>query len=124
MKILLDTHALIWAAVDPARLSERANEVIVDAHNDVYVSAVSAWEIAIKRAKGLLRFPDLDERMLSELRFMELPISIRHGAVVGGLPMYHRDPFDRMLVAQARFDDMTIVTRDPLIAAYDVRTCW
>lgn len=124
MKILLDTHALIWAAVDPDRLSERAEEVIVDSRNDVYVSAVSAWEIAIKRAKGLLRFPDLDDRVLRALRFMELPVSIHHGSAVGRLPIHHRDPFDRMLVAQARSESMTIVTRDSMITAYDVRTCW
>lgn len=124
MKILLDTHALIWAVADPGRLSERAVEVIVDSDSDVYVSSVSAWEIAIKRAKGLVRFPDLDDGMLRELRFVELPVSIRHGSAVGGLPMHHRDPFDRMLVAQARSEGMTIVTRDPMFAAYDVRTYW
>lgn len=113
-----------WAVADPRRLSERAVEVIVDSDNDVYVSAVSAWEIAIKRAKGLLRFPDLDDGMLCELRFVEPPVSIRHGSAVGQLPMHHRDLFDRMLVAQATLESMTIVTRDPMFTAYDVRTYW
>ena len=124
MRLLLDTHALIWAATDPARLSERAASAIADPEHDVFVSAASAGEVGIKRARGRLRFPDVDAAMLAALQMHELPISLRHAVEVGGLPQHHRDPFDRMLVAQARVDAMTVVSRDRLLAAYDVAVLW
>lgn len=94
MKVLLDTHALIWSAVDPSRLSARAAEVIVDQDNYVYVGAVSVWEISVERAKRLLRFPEADHRMLSAMRFTELSVSIRHASAVGHPLAHHRDPFE------------------------------
>lgn len=124
MRLLLDTHALIWAAADPDRLSGRAAEAIADPGNDVHVSAVSAWEVAIKRARGRLRFPDVDTGLLRTLRFAGLPIALEHAVEVGRLPVHHRDPFDRMLVAQARTDDLTLVTRDRLLEPYDVALWW
>jgi PIN domain nuclease of toxin-antitoxin system len=124
VRLLLDTHALIWAATDPERLSERAAAAISDPDNDVYVSAVSGWEVAIKRARGRLRFPDVDRRLLAAMQLSELPVTLAHASEVGGLPGHHRDPFDRMLVAQARSDQLTIVSQDRALAAYDVALHW
>lgn len=124
MRLLLDTHALIWAASDPDRLSDRAASAIVDPRNDVYASSVSGWEVALKRARGRLRFPDVDETMLAALRLMELPVSLRHTSELAALPDHHRDPFDRMLVAQARTEGLTIVSRDRLLGRYDVDLRW
>ena len=124
MRRLLDTHALIWAAADPARLSAAAAEAIRDPENDVYVSAVTAWEVAIKRAVGRLRFPDVDRELLSSLRFAELPISLDHAAEAGRLPPHHRDPFDRMLIAQARVDGLVVVSADRSFEPYEVARRW
>lgn len=124
MKLLLDTHALIWAATDPDRLSPKAREAIGDTGNDVWVSAISGWEIVIKRARGRLTFPDPDRTMLRHLGFTELPIELAHAAEVGRLPDVHRDPFDRMLVAQARHERMKLVTADQTLAEYDVDRLW
>jgi PIN domain nuclease of toxin-antitoxin system len=124
VKLLLDTHALIWMAADPERLSPRAATAITDPGNDVFVSAVSGWEIAIKRARGKLRFPDPDRAMLATLRLRELPMSLRHAAMVATLPDHHRDPFDRMLLAQASADGLTLVSRDQAFAPYDATVLW
>lgn len=124
MKLLLDTHALIWMAADADRLSARAAEALADPANDVYLSAASGWEVAIKRSRGRLQFPDIDRQMADALRVTELPISLRHAAQVGALPDHHRDPFDRMLIAQAMADGLTVVTRDKAFDAYEVATYW
>ncbi len=124
MRLLLDTHALIWAASDPDRLSGRAAAAIIDADNDVYVSAVSGWEVAIKRARGRLQFPDVTPQMLAELRLIELPVTLRHASEIAALPDHHRDPFDRMLIAQSRAESLTVVSRDRAFADYDVALHW
>lgn len=124
MKLLLDTHTLIWAAADPERLPARLRASIADGANLVAVSAASAWEIAIKRARGRLRFPPVDDHMLTQGGFRALPIAIHHAAAVEMLPDHHADPFDRLLVAQAQTDDYVLVTRDPAIHQYDVTCLW
>lgn len=124
MKLLVDTHALIWAARDPGRLSERAHDELRNPENDVWVSAVSGWEIALKRARGRLRFPDPDRKMLSTLGFRELPVSLVHAAELAILPDHHRDPFDRMLIAQARHERFTLVSTDRVFDDYDVDLVW
>lgn len=124
MRVLLDTHALIWAAREPERLSDVAASAIVDPDNDVYVSAVSGWEVAIKRARGRLRFRDVDRAMLAALRLTELPVSLAHGVEAGSLPPHHRDPFDRMLVAQARAEQLVLLSRDLVFDAYEVPRRW
>lgn len=118
MNLLLDTHVLIWWLADPSRLSLRAQEAIGDGGNIVFVSAVSVWEMAIKAALGKLRRPDdLDAQMKRE-RFQELPLRHAHAHAVAQLRMLHRDPFDRMLIAQARAESLTLVTDDATVLGY------
>jgi PIN domain nuclease of toxin-antitoxin system len=120
--LLLDTHAFLWAIDNDPRLSQKAREAIVDGNNVVFVSAATAWEIAIKRSIGKLKAPDGD--YLEELRlhrFTPLNITSEHALAVENLPFHHNDPFDRMLVVQARLEDLILVTRDPRIMAYEVR---
>lgn len=120
MTVLLDTHALLWWLSDDRRLTKAARALIADPENTVLVSAVSAWEIAIKRALGKLSAPDnLADQMLSG-GLSELPITIADGMLAGALPRHHDDPFDRMLVAQARRNGLTVMTRDPTFASYGV----
>ena len=120
MRLLLDTHALLWALSDPERLAEAAREALRDGGNEVLGSAASAWELAIKRATGKLTAPDDLLEVTAAAGFDWLPISARHATVAGALPPHHRDPFDRMLVAQARLESLTLVTRDQRFAAYGV----
>jgi PIN domain nuclease of toxin-antitoxin system len=120
MNLLLDTHILLWWLDDPAQLSEAARTAIGDDANVVFVSAATAWEIVIKQGLGKLDAPDNLDEVLRECRFTPLPITIAHALAVQSLPMHHRDPFDRMLVAQAAAERMTIVTRDPKVLEYAV----
>ena len=120
MNLLLDTHILLWWLADDPGLSEKQRSAIADPANLVYVSAASAWEISIKKALGKLIAPnDLGAALIaSELE--QLPITVIHAEAVGGLPPHHRDPFDRMLIAQAGVEDLTVVTGDPMFAQYEV----
>ena len=124
MRLLLDTHALLWALSDPERLAEAAREALRDGGNEVLGSAASAWEIAIKAERGRLELPAPAERyvpyLVERYGFDVLPISLSHALRAGSLPPHHRDPFDRMLVAQARLESLTLVTRDQRFAAYGV----
>lgn len=120
MRLLLDTHTLLWWLADDPRLADPARSEIADPANDVLVSAASAWEIAIKAALGKLSLPDDLEEQLAGNSFSPLPILVRHALAVRDLPDHHRDPFDRLLVAQARIEDLTIVTADACIPRYDV----
>jgi PIN domain nuclease of toxin-antitoxin system len=101
MTLLLDTHVLLWWLCHPGQLSRHAKKAIQDGSNRVYVSAAVAWEIAIKKSLGKLSVPDDLEEMMDANRFITLPITIPHALAVLTLPDHHRDPFDRMLVAQA-----------------------
>ena len=120
MNLLLDTHILLWWLADDPGLSEKQRSAIADPANVVYVSAASAWEIAIKKALGKLIAPnDLGAALIaSELE--QLPVTVAHAEAVGRLPPHHRDPFDRMLIAQAGVEDLTVVTGDPVFAQYEV----
>ena len=120
MNLLLDTHVLLWWLDDPSQLSEAAGTAIRDGESIVWVSAATAWEIVIKKALGKLDAPDNLGEVLRECHFAPLPITIAHALAVLSLPMHHRDPFDRMLVAQARTEGMTVITRDPEILKYEV----
>jgi PIN domain nuclease of toxin-antitoxin system len=119
VRLLLDTHVVLsWLADDPALPDEI--KAMLDPEPDVYVSPATVWEVAIKQALGKLRAPlDLPERV-RDSGFADLPIRSEHAIVAGRLPMIHRDPLDRMLLAQARCEDLTLVTRDPDIQRYDV----
>lgn len=121
MRLLLDTHVLLWSLSNDPQLGRAARAAIVDPSNLALVSAVSAWEVAIKRGLGKLRAPADLAAQLRAHRFRELDVTVAHALAVQDLPRHHADPFDRLLVAQASIEDLTIVTRDPAIARYDVR---
>jgi PIN domain nuclease of toxin-antitoxin system len=122
LRLLLDTHVLLWWLADDPTLGGDARKAIADGEAVVTVSAASAWEISIKRAAGKLEAPDDLEAQLERQRFVPLPISIGHALRAGELPHHHDDPFDRVLVAQAELEGLTIVTRDENIARYAVAT--
>lgn len=124
MRLLLDTHALIWAVAEPARLPPSLHDLVADPATDVLVSAASAWEIAIKVSLDRLEFQPVDARLLDRFRFRLHPVALRHTSEVARLPLVHRDPFDRMLVAQARVDELVLASRDEVFADYDVMTRW
>lgn len=119
MRLLLDTHVLIWWD-EGAPLSEEAASAIREAEQ-VYVSAVTGWEITIKASLGRLETTRSVVDAVTESGFEELPVRLTHALAVEGLPWHHRDPFDRMLVAQAREEGLTLVSRDRALRRYDVR---
>lgn len=121
MKLLLDTHLLLWAAGDPDKLSARAKALLEDQDNVLLFSAASLWEITIKAGLGRADFqidPHLLRRGLIENGYQELPITSQHALMVGQLPDVHRNPFDRILVAQATVEGLLLLTHDPLVQAY------
>ena len=122
MNLLLDTHTLIWIFDANPTLSQGAYDAIADGQNEVFVSAVTAWEIAIKRSLGKLELRGDYKRGLELYRFTPLPISTDHALAVEALPQHHADPFDRLLIVQARLENLTLVTRDRRFDDYDVVT--
>ncbi|MBN3868699.1 type II toxin-antitoxin system VapC family toxin [Gluconobacter kondonii] len=121
MKLLLDTHLLLWAAGEPDRLSVRARALMEDQDNALVFSVASLWEITIKAGLGRTDFqidPHLLRRGLIENGYEELPVTGQHALAVGQLPDVHRDPFDRILVAQATVEGLLLLTHDPLVQAY------
>lgn len=121
MKLLLDTHLLLWAAGEPERLSPAARRLMKAADTELVFSAASIWEIVIKRILRRTNFqvdPRLLRRGLVENGYEELPIGSQHTVAIDGLPPLHRDPFDRLLVAQAIVEGITLLTTDPLVAQY------
>jgi PIN domain nuclease of toxin-antitoxin system len=128
MRLLLDTHTLLWWAAGDTRLSRRARAAIGDAANDVLVSASSAWEIATKHRLGKLddAGPLLDGLLdyLADQGFLEVGVTVRHALRAGALPGPHRDPFDRMLVAQAQLENLTLVSNEAGLDSYGVRRLW
>ncbi len=118
MRLLLDTHVAIWWDAGGA-LTAAAHEAIATA-DEVYVSAASAWEIAIKAAIGKISAERSLTRVAMDAGFLELPVLVRHADALISLPLLHRDPFDRLLVAQALVEGLTLVTRDPLVRGYPV----
>ena len=118
MRLLLDTHILLWWLADSPSLSDRARELIADPDNAVFVSAVSLWEIRLKQSQGKLQLPaDFQERLAGE-SFESLPLLADHTRQVASLPWHHRDPFDRLLIAQAQAAGLTFVTADQIAAQY------
>ena len=120
MRLLLDTHTLIWMLTEDPTLDDDTRSTIADPEHFVAVSAVSAWEIEIKRADRKLAVPHDLPAQLAMARFVPLAITLEHGIAAGRLPLHHRDPFDRMLVAQAQLEGLTLVTRDAKLARYQV----
>jgi PIN domain nuclease of toxin-antitoxin system len=128
VKLLLDTHAVLWLLGEPDRIAPRARSHIEDMNNAVLISAVCAWEIATKHALGKLPLPvspqALLERAVRELRAVEVSITTPHALLSASLPNHHRDPFDRLLVAQAILEDATLVTADRLLSPYGATLLW
>lgn len=120
-RLLLDTCVLLWALSDDSRLSSNTRRLIEEPINMVFVSIASAWEIAIKRALGKLDAPDNLGEVLAKAKLNILPVTMAHTESVTLLPSIHRDPFDRMLVAQAQAEELTLVTSDPKIKKYEVQ---
>ena len=126
MRFLLDTHAFIWWIIDDSRLSTVARDAIGNPENRLYLSAASTWEIILKAEAGKISLPDkaseFIEKQLQENSVEPLPIKIPHTLAMTTLPAIHKDPFDRMLIAQSRYEEMTIITDDSLISEYEVNT--
>jgi PIN domain nuclease of toxin-antitoxin system len=119
MRLLLDTHVLLWWLADDPALSKQARQLIAN-EPEVFASAASAWEIAIKRALGKLEAPEDLPAALAAGGIGRLPIEFEHAAIAGALPRHHDDPFDRMLVAQAQHEGLTLLTNDTRISRYGV----
>ena len=128
MRALLDTHAFLWWVTDDDRLSDAARETIADGGNEIYFSAASGWEIAIKARLGRLTVPhDLTQFMTGQIEqngFRVLAIELGHALRVHALEDHHRDPFDRLLVAQSMIENLPIIGRDGQLAAYGIETIW
>ena len=120
MKLLLDTHILLWALADDPRLSARHKACLQDPDTDLYVSAVSIWEVAIKRRLGKLDVPKQFASLVAQTNASPLEISWQHGERAGDLPLLHNAPFDRLLIAQAQIEGRPPMTEDQKIRQYDV----
>lgn len=120
-RVLLDTHALLWWLGDDTRLGAQARAIIGHDGNQIFVSAASTWEIAIKTSLGKLSAPGGLDAIIDEEGFSPLPIALFHGQQAGLLPPLHRDPFDRMLVAQAQAEGLELLTADARLAGYGIR---
>ena len=125
MRLLLDTHALLWVLSAPAKLPAGIRDALEDPANIVFASAASAWEMAIKQSRGKLRYPAAElAAALRRVSVLELPVTIRHAETAARLPPLHRDPFDRMLIAQAQAEGLSLVSRDPAVRRYQVTVLW
>jgi PIN domain nuclease of toxin-antitoxin system len=120
VRLLLDTHTFLWWLGDDPSLGPRARRAIADERNAVFVSAASAWEIAVKRRSGKLEAPGDIAEWIANSDFAPLPIEVEHAVAAAELPLHHRDPFDRMLVVQAQLEDLTLIARDDEIGKYAV----
>lgn len=120
-RLLLDTQALLWWLADDPSLGPNARQLIENENNEVYVSAASAWEISIKKSIGKLKAPDDLDGVIDAEGFEKLPVTFFHGERAGELPAIHRDPFDRMLIAQAQAEGLDIVSSDGMLGRYGVK---
>jgi PIN domain nuclease of toxin-antitoxin system len=128
MRLILDTHVFLWWIVDSPQLSSRVRDVMRNPANELFLSVASAWEIAIKVNLGRLRLPDRPDRFipgqLLKNAIEPLPVEMSHALYVSRLPAIHRDPFDRIIIAQSILEKMPVVTRDTDIAKYKIKTVW
>jgi PIN domain nuclease of toxin-antitoxin system len=118
-RLLLDSNVVVYLDQNPGRVTKRTRDQI-DAASEVYVSAVTGWELSIKQATGALKMNTPVSNLVGSLGFLELPITMHHGEAAGTLPMIHRDPFDRLLVAQAIVEGLTLVTSDSRLIRYGI----
>ncbi len=128
MRVLVDTHVFVWWGAGDPRVSARTHSIVEDSANTVYFSAVSGWELAIKFQLGKIQLPEEPARFVMDrvgrYGMVSLPVLMSHALLAGSLPLHHRDPFDRMLVAQAQSEGLPILSADPAFAAYDVEVIW
>lgn len=128
MKVLLDTHAFLWTVTSDDRLSETAQQIFLDSQNSLFFSAASLWEISIKKSLGKISLKrgwfQIIQKEIDANAIEWLPIEMPHCVVVTELPFHHRDPFDRMLVAQAIVEDLQLLSRDIRLSAYAVKRIW
>jgi PIN domain nuclease of toxin-antitoxin system len=128
VKILIDTGCWLWSLTDPERLNKEARNLLSNPSQSLFLSAASSWEIAIKAAMGKLRLPEPPEKYvpsrMAAFHLIGLPVEHAHALRVFALPAHHRDPFDRILIAQAQTEGLAILTADRAFAAYDVATIW
>jgi PIN domain nuclease of toxin-antitoxin system len=128
MSYLLDTTVFVWLLQEPEKLNRRALDLVEDETQDVFLSAVTSWEVVIKSAIGKLTLPKKPDELFSEIfaRFSFQPLSVTHTHIlaVGELEFHHRDPFDRMLIAQARSENLVLMTADSMFEKYPVETLW
>jgi len=127
MRVLLDTHAFLWFMAGDARLSQKAREAMSDEKAELFLSAVSVWEMAIKTALGRLQLPlPVADYVAEKIRdgFQVMPIDWVHAAAVQKLPFHHRDPFDRLIIAQAQVEKLPLVSGDRLFRKYNIQLVW
>jgi PIN domain nuclease of toxin-antitoxin system len=128
MKYLLDTHVFLWWITDSPLISDKVSQLIIEGSSDLYWSSASSWEVSIKYANSKLPLPDKPDIFLrpelAKNRISSLTITDEHAFLAGQLPPHHRDPFDRMLVAQSNFENMTLISSDQLISQYQVNIFW
>jgi PIN domain nuclease of toxin-antitoxin system len=124
MRLLVDTHAALWLLGGDERLSSHADELLTSATNEVLLSAAVVWEVAIKRSLGKLEAPDGFARQLLDGGAVPLPVSLDHAQAVHALPWHHRDPFDRLLLAQASLEGATLISSDERLRSYGVPIAW
>lgn len=127
MNLLLDTHTVIWSLTNPLEVSQNPRQLIESLENKCFVSIGSLWEMAIKSSLGKLELPHGINpffKLIPEAGFELLPISINHVLEVHGLPFHHKDPFDRMLIAQAKSENLTVISKDPEFKKYDINVIW
>lgn len=128
MKYLLDTGVWLWSVFQPERMSAKAREVFADGSKELFLSAATSWEVAIKAAAGKLHLPEPPASYVPSRMAMQglrpLIVSHQHALAVSSLPQHHRDPFDRLLIAQARLEDMVLITNDAMFRRYPVELLW
>jgi PIN domain nuclease of toxin-antitoxin system len=128
VKILLDTHAFLWLVSDHSRLSDKAKAVFLDNSNDLYLSAVSGFEIAVKHGLGKLKLSespmDFVSRRIENNNLIELPVTMEHATNLQNLPLIHRDPFDRLLISQSMVESIPLLSADKQISAYSIECIW
>jgi PIN domain nuclease of toxin-antitoxin system len=125
LRLLLDTHALFWTLLEPGKLPATLRVMLEDPANIVFASAASTWEMAIKQVAGKVSFPFAElAAALRRASLLELPVTMRHAEAAAKLPPLHRDPFDRMLIAQAQTEGLSLVSRDAAVRQYQVSVVW